>query len=181
MGHGGLGGSTECFQLFKEEMIKVFDRSVYGEEAARLLSTLRQGGRSVADFSIEFRTLATTCGWNEPALLSRFLEGLSAQVKDEVLARDVPNRLDALIELAIRIEKRFELRRRARGMESSLLASTTSTIIPAVEVDTEPMQLGNIRISPQERERRIVNRLCLYCASAAHFVSTCPLKASARR
>ncbi|XDV25633.1 hypothetical protein PO909_029519 [Leuciscus waleckii] len=51
------------YALFKEEMIKVFDRSVYGQEASRLLSVLRQGRRSVADFAIEFRTLATTCGW----------------------------------------------------------------------------------------------------------------------
>lgn len=48
---------TDCissFVLFKEEMIRVFDQSAYGEEASRLLSTLRQGRRSVSDFSIEF-------------------------------------------------------------------------------------------------------------------------------
>ncbi|RXN09553.1 Pol poly [Labeo rohita] len=51
----------EHFSLFKEEMIKVFDRSVYGQEASRLLSSLRQGKRSAADYAIEFRTLAATC------------------------------------------------------------------------------------------------------------------------
>ncbi len=64
------------YELFKREMIKVFDRSVYGREASRLLAVLHQGERSVADFAIEFRTLATTCEWNEPALVARFLEGL---------------------------------------------------------------------------------------------------------
>ncbi len=55
---------TSCcgrYELFKEEMIKIFDRSVFGREASRLLTTLHQGRRSVADFAIEFRTLATTC------------------------------------------------------------------------------------------------------------------------
>ncbi len=42
------------YELFKGEMIKVFDRSVYGREASRLLAVLHQGERSVADFAIEF-------------------------------------------------------------------------------------------------------------------------------
>ncbi len=63
---------TSCcgrYELFKEEMIKIFDRSVFGREASHLLTTLHQGRRSVTDFAIEFRTLATTCEWNE---LARF-------------------------------------------------------------------------------------------------------------
>ncbi len=38
------------------------------------------------------------------------------------------------------------------------------------------MQLGGIRLSPTER--RIINRLCLYCGAAGHFASSCQLKAS---
>lgn len=91
---------TERFSLFKEEMIRFFDWSVYGEEASRLLSSLHQGKCSVTDFSIEFRTLATSCGCNEPALLARFLEGLNGDVGDEILSREVPTHLDSLIDLA---------------------------------------------------------------------------------
>ncbi len=75
---------------FKGEMIKVFDRSVYGHEASRLLAVLHQGERSVADFAIEFRTLATTCEWNEPALVARFLEGLNIDLKHEIYACEPP-------------------------------------------------------------------------------------------
>ncbi|RXN33047.1 Pol poly [Labeo rohita] len=95
-------------------MIKVFDRSVFGQEASRLLSSLRQGKRSAADYAIEFRTLAATCEWNEPALTARFLEGLMEEVREEILSRDVPSSLDQMVELAIRLDKRFEWRRRAR-------------------------------------------------------------------
>lgn len=176
---------AECinqFDLFKEEMIRVFDRSAHGDEASRILSTLRQGRRSAADFSIEFRTLATTCGWNEPALVARFLEGLNADIKDEVIAREVPKLLDPLIDLAIRIEKRFDLRRRSRGMETALLLAPSAASAPAsASSESEPMQLGGLRISAKERERTIVNRLCMYCGSASHFVPTCPLKANARQ
>lgn len=70
---------TTRFDLFKEEMLRVFDRSAHGEEASRILSSLRQGRRTVIDFSIEFRTLSTTCGWNEPALVARFFRGAKCQ------------------------------------------------------------------------------------------------------
>ncbi len=86
-------------------MIKVFDRSVYGREASRLLAVLHQGERSVADFAIEFRTLATTFEWNEPALVARFLEGLNIDPKEEIYAREPPAQFDQLVELAIRREK----------------------------------------------------------------------------
>ncbi|XP_073684926.1 serine protease 27-like [Garra rufa] len=122
-------------------MLRVFDRSAHGEEASRVLSSLRQGGRSVVDYSIAFRTLAATSGWNETALAARFLEGLNAHVKDEVIARELPKNLDPLIDLAIRVDKRFDLRRRARGAEFSAASiATPKHSIPTP--DPEPMQLG---------------------------------------
>lgn len=134
------------------------------------------------DFSIEFRTLVTTCGWNQPALVACFMEGLNSDLKDEILIREVPARLDDLIDLAIRVEKWFDLQRRARRMEAALLSTPpVNSIPPTTSTDPKPMQLGGLRISPKERERRIANRLCMYCAAANHFVSSCPVKASARQ
>lgn len=95
------------YVLFKEEMVRVFARSAYSREASRLLAALHQGKRTVADFSIEFRTPATTCGWNKPALVAHFLEGLNADIKNEIFSRKPPAHLDQLISLAIRLDKRF--------------------------------------------------------------------------
>ncbi|MGL5581798.1 MAG: retropepsin-like aspartic protease family protein, partial [Cetobacterium sp.] len=168
---------VQHFALFKEEMLRVFDRSAHGAEASRLLSSLRQGRRSVTDFSIEFRTLATTSGWNEPALHARFLEGLNAEVHDEVYSREIPAGLDALIDLALRVEKRLDGRRRARRLEETLLSSTRVVPSPVSPAAPEPMQIVGLRITAQERQRRIQNRLCMYCAAAGHFVSSCPVRA----
>lgn len=170
---------SECcskYGSFKDEMIKVFDRSVFGSEASRLLAVLRQGRRSVPDFAIEFRTLATTSEWNEPALIARFLEGLNLDLKEEIYARGPPTQLDQLIDLAIRLDKCFEQRRRVRV---DTFSSATAPVLN--QPDAEPMQVGSVRISPEERQRRIINRLCLYCGSAGHFVSSCSLKAKARQ
>ncbi len=38
---------------------------------------LRQGDSSIDDYTLEFRTLAATSGWNEAAILSAFLLGLN--------------------------------------------------------------------------------------------------------
>lgn len=169
------------YTFFREEMLRVFDRSAFGAEASRLLSTLRQGRRSVADFSIEFRTLSASCDWNESALVARFLEGLNADIKDEILAREVPLHLDPLIDMAIRVDKRFEVRRRTRNLERPVNTSPAlSSTFPST-AEPEPMQLGGLRISAAERQRRIMARLCMYCGAATHQVSTCPVKAKAHQ
>ncbi len=134
-------------------MIKIFDRSVYGHEASRQLVTLRQGRRSAADYAIEFRTLAATCEWNEQALTARFLEGLSGEIKEEILSRDLPICLDQLVELAIRLDKLFELRHR---LLPELRAAPPIFSSPAVvSPGPEPIQLGGLRISTAEHQRRI--------------------------
>lgn len=81
--------------------------------------------------------LVATCEWNEPALVARFLEGLNIDLKDEIYARE-----PGLVELAIRIDKRFELCSHPRGMVTEL-----RTLRPTAAVSTEepePMQLGGI-------------------------------------
>ncbi|XDV24625.1 hypothetical protein PO909_028745 [Leuciscus waleckii] len=172
---------TPCchrFDLFKEEMIKIFDQSVFGHEASHLLTTIRQGVENSGRFAIEFRTLSTTSEWNEPALVARFLEGLNVDLKEEIYARGSPAQLDQLIELAIRLDRCFEQRRRARAASATLREPSFSV---TSRPDPEPMQLGSIRLLPDDRQRRISNRLCLYCGAAGHFAASCPVKARARQ
>lgn len=90
----------------------------------------------MADFAIEFRTFSTTCEWNEPALVARFLEGLNVDLKEEIYARGSPSQLDQLIELAIRLDKCFEQRRRARAASATLRELSSVTSSP----DPKPMQ-----------------------------------------
>lgn len=75
---------------------------------------LRQGSISVAEFSIQFRTLAIESGWNREALTATFLHALSEKVKDELSSRDVPDTLERLISLAIQIDNRIRERNRER-------------------------------------------------------------------
>ncbi|KAI2646142.1 Transposon Tf2-9 polyprotein [Labeo rohita] len=136
-------------------MIKTFDQSVFGKEASRLLASIQQGRRSVADYSVEFRTLAATSEWNAEALVARFLEGLNDTFKDELYAREVPDRLDDLISLALRLDARRELRRRAR-MRTEPVASTP--LAPSSD-ESEPMQVDRLRLTAKEKQRRLLEGL----------------------
>ncbi len=173
------------FRSFSEELKKVFDHAASGREAARLLAELRQGDRTVTDYSIEFRTLAAECGWNSEAQWDMFLYGLSESIKDEIYSLDLPTGVDKLIDLAIQVDSR--LRRRGQRIRRGLLATPPvhCSSIPGETVfslpDSEPMQMGRSRLSQQEKQRRRERGLCLYCGAAGHIALQCPVKASTRQ
>ncbi|KAK2899405.1 hypothetical protein Q8A73_012534 [Channa argus] len=60
------------FHLFINDLRKAFDHPACSENAAHRLLSLRQGFRSVADFSVEFRVLATEARWDNAALWAVF-------------------------------------------------------------------------------------------------------------
>ncbi len=80
--------------------------------ADRSWALLRQRESSVSSYSIEFRTLAASCGWNDKALWDHFLHGLAEHIKDEIYSLELPSSLDGLIDLAIRVDNRISLRSR---------------------------------------------------------------------
>ena len=94
---------------------KIFDHVTPGREAARGLLRLTQGDRTVADYAIEFCTIAAESSWNAPSLFNAFYHRLSDRIKDELAARDPPTDLDCLVALAIRIDGRLRERWRKGG------------------------------------------------------------------
>ncbi len=172
------------FHALSEEMRRVFDRAVVGREAARRLADLRQGERSVSDFSIEFRTLAAECKWNEEAQWDMFLHGLADRIQGEMFSRELPTSLDGLIDLALRVDSRLE-QRDQRDRQSWPVTQDYRPIESGPTVshrpDSEPMQVGRARLSREERERRRRAGLCLYCGASGHFLVGCPVKTQARQ
>lgn len=69
--------SQPCLCLSYAEFVyeprKVFDHPVYGGDSTYCLLSLRQGSRSVAEFSVKLQTVATDSGWNNHALQGMLL------------------------------------------------------------------------------------------------------------
>uniref|UniRef100_A0A667YAA5 CCHC-type domain-containing protein n=1 Tax=Myripristis murdjan TaxID=586833 RepID=A0A667YAA5_9TELE len=151
-------GVFKSFPLFIDEFKKVFEHSVQSQEAASKLLSLRQGSRSVAEYSIEFRILAAGSGFNDSALRGIFIKGLGEQLKDELAVRDETATIDSLISLAIRVDERIRERRSPPPAEP------------------EPMQLGRARLTQAECTRRMSSRECLYCGQRGHFIAVCPVR-----
>ena len=76
----------------------------WSSEASWKLLQLWQNSHSVADYVVDFRTLAAESAWNPEALFVMFLHGVSEEVKDELAARELPTDLNLIIALNIQID-----------------------------------------------------------------------------
>ena len=188
--------ANPTFAEFSVEMSSIFDHPVASSDASNCLLSLRQGSLSAANYSVEFRTLATELGWGEKALQSIFLKGLNEAVKDSLVGRAETADLQGLIALAIKVDNRLRERRRERlsgpraGFGEAITSRLSSRPPEEISNDTknafsssrpeEPMQLGQIRLTPTERDQRIRGGLCLYCEESGHQLATCPQRLNLR-
>ena len=172
----------------------MFDHPEDGHDPASRLHDLRQGSRSVADYTVEFRILAAESSWGELALQSAYRRGLCETIKDLIIQKKPPT-LNALIFLALQVDDRVQERKRERARSGATHRSTTSrnsrvvykltsaedprspSYSPQQPVsDDEDMQTGveRKRLTTAERDRRMESRQCLYCGDGNHYIRTCP-------
>lgn len=64
------------YAAFVAGMKKVYDHQVCGNNAGHRLMALSQGTRSVAEFVMEFQTLAVESTWNDSSIQGAFYKGL---------------------------------------------------------------------------------------------------------
>ena len=183
---------------FCREFKFIFDHPSDGPDAAARLHAIQQGSRSVADYTVEFKTLAAQSGWGDKALMSAYKRGLSRSIK-EWLMKDRPTSYSELVRLALDMddclrEERYE-RNQERGhrpsssprtsptsgwsavaSSSSQYSSPPTPSSAARPSGEEPMQIGRSRLTPAQREQRMRDKLCLYCGRSGHFVGSCPTR-----
>lgn len=150
---------------------------------SRDLWSLKQGQRSVAEFAIDFRIKAAASSWNASALKSAYFHALNESIKDELATLDEPETLEELIKLTVRMDNRIRSRNKERNRRSAFVSAASPVLPPpsqSFQPEPEPMQIGSTRLSPEERRKRMTNRLCLYCGGPGHFIASCPKKSNSR-
>uniref|UniRef100_A0A3P8TGN2 Retrotransposon gag domain-containing protein n=1 Tax=Amphiprion percula TaxID=161767 RepID=A0A3P8TGN2_AMPPE len=112
------GPLCHSYAAFVDEMQRNFDHPVRGRDASTRLMNIQQGTRSVAEYALEFRTLAAEASWNDEALWGSFYNGLNETLKDELAMREEPSTLEQWISCAIKLDNRLRERRREKGVRS---------------------------------------------------------------
>lgn len=86
---------------FHSKFKSVFERGTGAAAAVHRLLNLKQGRRSMADYSVEFWTLAEETGWGEPALISTLLNNVCDELKGELLMKELPASLDDVLDITV--------------------------------------------------------------------------------
>ena len=97
--------------------LRTFDHPSSGADAAGRLYSLSQGSRSVAEYTLEFCSLAADSRWDDVALRSAYRRGLSEEIKDFIV-RDRPSSCNDLISLALLMDERLRERRLERAQRA---------------------------------------------------------------
>uniref|UniRef100_A0A3B1J024 ribonuclease H n=1 Tax=Astyanax mexicanus TaxID=7994 RepID=A0A3B1J024_ASTMX len=181
--------SESSYDTFLSIFRSVFDHTRYGQSSGELLISLKQGKLSVAAFALEFRTLAASSGWNDPALISMFRHGLNPEIQRELACKDDSLTLDQLIALSIRLDQLLSRKPKAVShtpvvrpvqLQSGNPVPESSSGNPVPESvpapSPEPMDITRSRLSVAERQRRIRLHLCLYCGGPGHLKANCELR-----
>lgn len=152
--------------MFLQHFREVFEHPAGGKSACDQLLSLRQGRTTAAEYALSFRTLAAQTEWIDDTLKLLFRKGLNLELQAELACCDEGRMLNEFIELTIQIDNLIRSRRPIRPQFLQV----------PVTPNPEPMQLGYIPLTPEERERRVQLHLCLYCGQAGHLKLSCPIQ-----
>uniref|UniRef100_A0A672N1C9 Ty3 transposon capsid-like protein domain-containing protein n=1 Tax=Sinocyclocheilus grahami TaxID=75366 RepID=A0A672N1C9_SINGR len=154
------------YEYFKQQLRDVFEYPAGGRDISMQLLSMSQGNHSAADYAVEYGTLAVQSGWNDVSLKAVFQRSLTQELQAELACKGETSTFSEFVNLAIRIDTLMRNAPKRKPAYGSL--SSISTL--------EPMQLGLSRLHEEERVRRRLHNLFLYCGEAGHRRLKCPHK-----
>ncbi|KAL0180394.1 hypothetical protein M9458_025836, partial [Cirrhinus mrigala] len=101
------GDVAHSYPAFTSELRTVFQHPESEVEVDSRLYHLKQGSRSVSKYTTEFRTLSVQTTWSNSALRTAYYEGLSTRLRDELAVRELPDTLEGMIQLSLRVDQRM--------------------------------------------------------------------------
>uniref|UniRef100_A0A8C2AU46 Gypsy retrotransposon integrase-like protein 1 n=1 Tax=Cyprinus carpio TaxID=7962 RepID=A0A8C2AU46_CYPCA len=160
------------FDAFVTHLQEVFGVALTPLSIHDELLNLRQGAAEIHDYTLRFRTLAATSGWNQIALLAAYRKGLKPQIRKQMVIYDDNVSLETFIRKTINVAQHL-----SACASTASYAISPSARTPSPQRDQEePMITDSYRLEASERRRRIQERLCLYCGEATHLIHACPVR-----
>ncbi len=144
---------------FVEHFREVFSQPTTEISVHDELFQLRQADSSIHVYTLRFRTLAVSSGWNEVALLSAYRRGLNPALRQQMSIYDDSVGFESFLQKAARVSQRLT------ACHTDSLPIATASPSRSLPVP-EPMITDTYHLSIPEQSRRLTQGLCLYCGSA---------------
>ncbi|KAL0146658.1 hypothetical protein M9458_057998 [Cirrhinus mrigala] len=169
------GPPVRSYTAFTYHFLEVFGRVDQETSAGEELYHFHQGTLSIQEYSVRFRTLAASSGWNESALLTTYRQGLEPKLQMMLAPHDDSMGLERFIQMTVRCATRIS------SYSHSSMSTGGASPSPPVdhsppEQPPEPMQVDSRRLTLQERQRCLSMGLCLYCGQSNHQIRDCPTR-----
>ncbi|KAI2654647.1 Transposon Tf2-11 polyprotein [Labeo rohita] len=157
------------YKQFTNHFTEVFSTATGELATSDQLFRLQQGTSSANHYTLHFRTLAAASGWNEKALLRAFRQGLNPDLRAAMALYDDSIGLEAFLQRTNKVAQNLA------ACQPPITAPQPASVAACHPV-SEPMQIDSTHLSRAERNRRIMNGLCLYCGQPGHHLRQCPIR-----
>lgn len=173
-----------------EDIIRVLNNA-FGDPdplatARSKLHQLKQGKQEFTNYFAEFQTLVSKLDWNERAKTDALKEGLSIELRRQLIGKTKDLTYDQLVALCQELDSEMRALQMTEGKHgyqqprAHQLRNPPPTQPATPKQPTtapEPMDLsGTQRVSGQERAARQRENRCYYCGEPGHRVAQCPNK-----
>ena len=163
------------YQAFRERMKAVFgdnDSVFIANQKLRVIKQRRLG--DITSYINEFNKYSDNSSWNEDAKMDAFIAGLQDSIATILEMFPGPRNLLSLQTIAARIDSRISTHRQFFNHNKHSNDNKTCPKFTPKKKSSNNNNKSFSKLSNEERERRIREHLCLYCADPDHIRENCP-------
>lgn len=146
------------------------------------LAQLKQDS-TIAVYTAKFQSIAHLSEYNDEALLQAYYKGLKSEIKDMMVSITRPTNLNDMLAAAIDFEARILERARERKAEeqhsknrNTNERTTVRALRTPAEEETQKVDVKALRLSDEERTKRMREGRCFRCDETGHLAKDCPKK-----